>query len=74
MSILTGLFYLNNHGSRWVVFDETGRHEQISLTTKSGKKVTRRVIYYEMCGNFGVACISYKGKKIIVEPETILED
>jgi hypothetical protein len=69
----TGVFYLNNWGSRWVVLDN-GRREQQTWKTKSGKDVTRRVIYYESFGNFGSACISYKGKKINVLMDTILED
>lgn len=70
----TGLFYLNNSGSRWVVLDETGRRESITLKTKSGKEVVRRVIFYESFGNFGSATISYKGKKISVLTDSILED
>ena len=35
----TGLYYLNNTGHRWVIFDETGRREQRTFKTKSGAKV-----------------------------------
>jgi len=34
----TGLYYLNNSGHRWVIFDETGRREQRTFETKKGKK------------------------------------
>jgi len=68
------VLYCNNSGSRWVIFDETGRREQRTWKTKSGKEVTRRVIFFESFGNFGSATISYKGKKISVLMDTILED
>ena len=68
-----GVFYLNNSGSRWVVL-ENGRREQRSWQTKSGKTITRRVIEYYSFGNFGGALISYKGKKIRVLIDTILND
>lgn len=68
-----GCFYLNNSGSRWVVYDN-GKKEKRTFTTKSGKQVERTVIYYESFGNFGSACISYKGKKINVLIDTILND
>jgi len=70
----TGLFYLNNTGHRWVIFDETGRREQRTFKTKSGAKVVRRVNYYEAFGNFATCNISYKGKQINVFPDTLLDD
>lgn len=69
----TGTFYLNNHGSRWVHLDN-GKKSTITLETKSGKSITRTVIYYESFGNWATALISYKGKKISVFSDTILED
>ena len=66
--------YLNNSGSRWIVLDDEGRHETITLLTKLGKEVTRRVNYYAMFGNFATANISYKGKRINVFGDTVLED
>lgn len=70
----TRLLYLNNAGHRWVIFDESGRREQRTFTTKSGKKVTRRVNFYESFGNFATCNISYKGKKINVFADTLLDD
>jgi hypothetical protein len=67
-------YYLNNSGSKWIVFDKDGRREQITLTTKSCKEVLRRVIYWEQFGNFATACISYKGKRISVFTDTLLDD
>lgn len=69
----TGTYYLNNYGSRWVHL-ENGKKTTITLETKSGNSITRTVIYYESFGNFATALISYKGKKISVFSDTILED
>jgi hypothetical protein len=69
----TGTYYLNNRGDRWVNLIN-GRREQITLKTKSGKEIKRRVIYYDSFGNFAIACISYKGKKTLVFTDTILDD
>jgi hypothetical protein len=69
----TGTFYLNNHGSRWVCYED-GKKTTVTLETKSGKLITRTAIYYESFGNFATALISYKGKKISVFNDTILED
>jgi hypothetical protein len=68
-----GTYYLNNLGSRWVVY-ENGKKPKHTFETKSGNKVTRTAIFYESFGNFGSACISYKGKKRMVLLDTILED
>ena len=70
----TGIYYLNNTGHRWVRFDETGRREKRTFQTKNGKKVVRRVNYYEALGNFATANICYKGKRINVFPDTLLND
>ena len=69
----SGLLYLNNSGSRWIVL-ENGKRSKIELETKSGAKVIRSVNYYGSLGNFGYANISYKGKKIDVLSDTILPD
>ena len=70
----TGLYYLNNSGHRWVIFDSEGKREQRTFVTASGKQVQRRVIFYEAFGNFATCTISYKGKKISVFPDTVLPD
>ena len=70
----TGIYYLNNTGSRWVVFGNDGRREKICLQTTSGKMIERRVNYYEAFGNFATANISYKGKKINVFADSELDD
>ena len=69
----TGTFYLNNSGSRWVVL-ENGKKVTHTFQTKSGKNVTRTVIEFRSFGNFGSCVISYKGKKINVLTDSILED
>lgn len=68
-----GTFYLNNSGSRWVVFNN-GKKEKQTFKTVSGKEITRTVIFYEMFGNFASATISYKGKKISVLMDAVLAD
>ena len=70
---MNGTFYLNNSGSRWVNFTN-GVRDNVSLNTKSGKLITRRVSFWESFGNFAVAHISYKGKKIRVFADELLED
>ena len=71
--IRNGVLYLNNHGSKWIVLTN-GVKEKITLQTKSGKSIIRTAIYFFMFGNYGGALISYKGKKIRVLMDTILED
>lgn len=68
-----GLYYLNNSGSRWVVFDEDGRHEKITWETRHHGSFTRRVIFYESFGNFATATISYRGKRFSFFPDSILD-
>lgn len=71
--MLNGTYYLNNSGSRWVTF-ANGKKQQITLLTKSGKQITRTVIFYESFGSYATAQISYKGKKLSVFGDTILND
>lgn len=59
----TGTYYLNNHGSRWVVLDENGNKLKHTFTTKAGETITRTAQHYEQWGNFAVVVISYKGKQ-----------
>ena len=70
----TGTYYLNKQGSKWVVLDQEGRRERLIFTTKSGRKVRRRVIYYESFGNHAVCAISWKGHLIKVFADTLLDD
>lgn len=66
--------YLNNTGHRWIILDEFGKRKKITLETKSGKAITRSVNYWEAFGNFATANISYRGKRINVFADSILED
>jgi hypothetical protein len=70
---MNGTYYLNNHGSRWVTY-ENGKKPQLEWTTRSGKQIKRTVLYWESFGNFATACISYRGRKIKCFTDTILED
>ena len=67
-------YYLNDSGSRWVNMDETGTKDFVTLKTKSGKLVTRTVQFHEQFGNFSRMRITYKGKRMFVFADTILED
>jgi len=69
----TGTYYLNNNGSRWVHLVE-GKKDKITLLTKSGKEITRVVDFWESFGNFATARISYKGKRLNVFMNEVLED
>lgn len=69
----SGVFYLNNSGSRWVVLIN-GKRDVHTFITKSGKEITRVINYYQSFGNFTTANISYKGKKINVFIDTKLDD
>jgi len=71
--MMNGTYYLNNRGSRWVTYQD-GKKPQIEFTTQSGNKVKRTAIYFESFGNFATVCISYKGKRMSVFADTILED
>ncbi|MFA6199132.1 MAG: hypothetical protein WC679_01835 [Bacteroidales bacterium] len=66
--------YLNNSGSKWVTFDNEGRHDTITLQTKNGVEVIRRVNFWQSFGNHATANISYKGKKLDVFADTVLDD
>jgi hypothetical protein len=68
-----GTFYLNNSGHKWVNLTN-GKKDKIVLKTRSGELISRTVIYYESFGNFATCRISYKGKKISVFLDTLLED
>ena len=71
---MSRVLYLNNSGSRMIVVDSQGNKEKQEFTTKSGRKVSRIPIYWEMWGNFSCCLINYKGKRISVFPDTLLED
>jgi len=70
---MNGTYYLNNSGSRWVHYIN-GIKSSITLKTQSGNQITRKVSFYESWGNYALAHISYKGKKIRVFGDEILED
>jgi len=67
-------YYLNNSGSRWVNIDSEGKKEKLKLKTKSGKTIERTAQFWQSFGNFATARIGYKGKKLDVFSDTILED
>lgn len=73
MKNLTGTFYLNNSGSRWVSYNN-GKKEKITLKTESGKEIIRTAQWFESFGNFAVVAISYKGEIKKVFADEILKD
>jgi hypothetical protein len=66
--------YLNNNGSRWRNYDNSGKPETAEWLTKSGQRITRTIKFWESFGNFTIAGIKYNNKVIKVFPDTILED
>jgi hypothetical protein len=73
MSHLNGIYYLNNTGHRWVIY-ENGKKPIHEFMTSNGETVKRKAIFYESFGNFAVAQISWKGKKIKVFLDEVLND
>lgn len=69
----SGTFYCNNSGSRWVNLIN-GKRDKVTLKTKSGREIIRTANFYESFGNFATVNISYKGKRINVFTDTLLED
>jgi hypothetical protein len=65
--MMNGTYYLNQKGTRWVVFNR-GEKEKCLIRTDRGYE-TRTILFYEQFGNFATACISYKGKKIHKFPD-----
>ena len=56
----TGLYYLNNHGSKWVILPKT---KLWIKDYKTGDVILRTPNYFESFGNFASVSYSYKGKK-----------
>jgi hypothetical protein len=56
-----GIYYLNNSGSKWIVFPKT---KVLVFHGAEGYCKKRTVDHYESFGNFAVTCLKYKGKMI----------
>ena len=56
-----GLYYLNDHGSRWVVY-QNGKKEKV-LVVHENQILERTAIEYKSFGNFASVVYYYKGKK-----------
>jgi hypothetical protein len=63
----TGQFYLNNHGSRWIIL-ENGKKPKIKVLTPEGFKMLTP-LYYSSFGNWATVAIQYKGVKYELFPE-----
>jgi hypothetical protein len=68
-----GTYYLNNNGSRWVVY-ENGKKVKHTFQTTKGRTVTRTAIEFETFGNFCSLKISWRGKIISVLSDSVLSD
>ena len=66
--------YLNHAKTRWVRLDNYGNKDKITLTTVSGKLITRTCQYHEETKNGSITYITYKGKGMKVTPDTVLGD
>ena len=63
----TGIFYLNNSGSRWIIL-ENGKKPKVNVLTPEGfKQLTP--LYYASFGNYGTVAIKYKGTRYELFPE-----
>jgi hypothetical protein len=56
-----GMYYLNNSGSRWVVY-QNGKKEKV-LVIHENQILERTAIEYKSFGNFASVVYYYKGKK-----------
>jgi hypothetical protein len=63
---LNGCYYLNNSGSRWVVFNN-GIKQRIKVLSDEyspcNEAIERTAVYFDAFGNFAAAVYYYKGKK-----------
>lgn len=65
----TGTFYLNNHGSKWVVLPKEKHMKARVIHRAANYDKIRTIDYFESFGNFGAAVVRYKGKKHSILPE-----
>jgi len=64
-----GIYYLNKSGSRWIAL-VNGKREKIAMQLDNSKTIVRTVNYYSC--SYGIANISYGGKKIDVFLDEVL--
>jgi hypothetical protein len=72
-----GVYYLNNSGDRWVIFENGQKIKIRVLPDKYNgltESVIRTAIFFESFGNFASACVSIKGKKIKTLSYEVLND
>ena len=65
--IKSGLFYLNNKATRWIVIDNYQKIKVRILPDKYNRltePIIRTVLFFERFGNFASVTISIKSKKI----------
>jgi len=63
---LNGCYYLNNSGSRWVVFNQ-GKKQRVKILpddySPCKEAIERAAVRFDAFGNFAAAVYYYKGKK-----------
>lgn len=66
MKGLNGLYYLNNNGSRWVIYNN-GQKQRIRVLPDNfspcSETIERTAIRFDAFGNFAAAVYYFKGKK-----------
>ena len=60
--------------TRWCYLDQFGRKDHITLTTESGKLITRTAQYYQIVNDEVKIYITYKGDGVLVTEDYILDD
>ena len=65
--IKSGLLYLNNNGTRWIVIDSYQKIKVRIMPDKYNRltePIIRTALFFERFGNFSSVTISIKSKKI----------
>jgi hypothetical protein len=57
--------YLNNSGSRWINLDTNGKKIKLKVFFPESQIIKEYTVeYFEATGNFSLAIIRYKGKRV----------
>ena len=60
--------------TRWCYLDQYGRKDHVTLTTETGKLITRTAQYYQIVNDEIKIYITYKGDGILVTEDYVLDD
>lgn len=64
-----GILYLNNHGTRWVIFKDGKKDMPILIMDKYGNVQKRVAICFKQFGNWTSVMFRYKGKVYDIIPD-----